>query len=274
MDASLIALYLLLGAAIGFLAGLLGIGGGMTIVPLLTLAFTHQGFAPAHVVHLALGTATATIVFTGISSTREHHRHGAVVWRVVAGMAPGMVVGALAGTQAVGIMSTAFLAAFFGLFVAITATQVLIDRKPKPTRQLPGAVGLFAVGGGIGLASSMVGAGGAFLSVPFMAACNINLRKCVATSAALGLPVAVAGTIGYVARRNPAERVTAVLGWLRLSAGAAGDRRRECRRRAIRRARGAPLAGGAPAQGVRGDPLRARVVHAVEGVAERLAGNA
>ena len=140
-----------MGAAIGFLAGLLGIGGGMTIVPLLTLAFTHQGFAPAHVVHLALGTATATIVFTGISSTREHHRHGAVVWRVVAGMAPGMVVGALAGTQAVGIMSTAFLAAFFGLFVAIAATQVLIDRKPKPTRQLPGAVGLFAVGGGIGL---------------------------------------------------------------------------------------------------------------------------
>jgi len=198
VDASLIALYLLLGAAIGFLAGLLGIGGGMTIVPLLTLAFTHQGFAPAHVVHLALGTATATIVFTGISSTREHHRHGAVVWRVVAGMAPGMVVGALAGTQAVGIMSTAFLAAFFGLFVAIAATQVLIDRKPEPTRQLPGAVGLFAVGGGIGLVSSMVGAGGAFMSVPFMAACNIDLRKCVATSAALGLPVAIAGTIGYV----------------------------------------------------------------------------
>ncbi len=198
MDASLIALYLLLGAAIGFLAGLLGIGGGMTIVPLLTLAFTHQGFAPAHVVHLALGTATATIVFTGISSTREHHRHGAVVWRVVAGMAPGMVVGALAGTQAVGIMSTAFLATFFGVFVAIAATQVLIDRKPRPTRQLPGAAGLFAVGGGIGLVSSMVGAGGAFLSVPFMAACNINLRKCVATSAALGLPIAVAGTIGYV----------------------------------------------------------------------------
>jgi uncharacterized membrane protein YfcA len=198
VDASLIALYLLLGAAIGFLAGLLGIGGGMTIVPLLTLAFTHQGFAAAHVVHLALGTATATIVFTGIASTREHHRHGAVVWPVVAGMAPGMVVGALAGTQAVGIMSTSFLAAFFGVFVAIAATQVLIDRKPKPTRQLPGAVGLFAVGGGIGLASSMVGAGGAFLSVPFMAACNINLRKCVATSAALGLPVAIAGTIGYV----------------------------------------------------------------------------
>ncbi len=198
MDASLIALYLLLGSVIGFLAGLLGIGGGMTIVPLLTLTFTQQGFAPENVVHLALGTATATIVFTGIASTREHHRHGAVVWRVVAGMAPGMIVGALAGTQAVGIMSTAFLAGFFGLFVAIAATQVLLDRKPEPTRQLPGAGGLFAVGGGIGLVSSMVGAGGAFMSVPFMAACNIDLRKCVATSAALGLPVAIAGTVGYM----------------------------------------------------------------------------
>ena len=198
MDVSLIALYLLIGAAMGFLAGLLGIGGGMTIVPLLTLTFTQQGFPPEHVVHLALGTATATIMFTAFSSAREHHRHGAVVWRVVAGMAPGMIVGALAGTQAVGIMPTAFVAGFFGVFVAAASTQVLIDRKPKPTRQLPGAAGLFAVGGGIGLVASMVGAGGAFLSVPFMAACNIDLRKCVATSAALGLPIAIAGTIGYM----------------------------------------------------------------------------
>lgn len=198
MDIALIALYLLLGGTLGFLAGLLGIGGGMAMVPLLTIVFTSRGVAPEHVVHLALGTATATILFTGVASTREHHRHGAVVWRVVAGMAPGIVLGALAGSQLVGIMSTAFLAAFFGTFIALAATQVLIDRKPKPTRQLPGAAGLFAVGGGIGLVSSMVGAGGAFLSVPFMAACNINLRKCVATSAALGLPVAVAATIGYV----------------------------------------------------------------------------
>jgi uncharacterized membrane protein YfcA len=198
VDVALIALYLLLGGTLGFLAGLLGIGGGMAMVPLLTIVFTNQGMAPEHVIHLALGTATATILFTGVASTREHHRHGAVVWRVVAGMAPGIVLGALAGSQLVGIMSTAFLAAFFGTFIAIAATQVLIDRKPKPTRQLPGAAGLFAVGSGIGLIASMVGAGGAFLSVPFMAACNVNLRKCVATSAALGLPVAVAATIGFI----------------------------------------------------------------------------
>ena len=186
-----------MGAIIGFLAGLLGLGGGMTMVPLLTFAFAHMGFATEHIVHLAVATATATILFTSIASTREHHRHGAVVWPVVTGMAPGIVAGSLAGPLIVGGMSTTVLATFFGLFVAAAATQILLDRKPKPTRELPGRAGLIAVGGGIGLISSMVGAGGAFLTVPFMAACNVSLRKCVATSAALGLPVAIAGTIGF-----------------------------------------------------------------------------
>jgi uncharacterized membrane protein YfcA len=193
----LIAAFVAMGAIIGFLAGLLGLGGGMTMVPLLTFAFMRMGFATEHVVHLAVATATATILFTSVASTREHHRHGAVLWHVVAGMAPGIIVGSLAGPLIVGGMSTTVLATFFGLFVAASATQILLDRKPKPTRELPGPTGLIAVGGGIGLVSSMVGAGGAFLTVPFMAACNISLRNCVATSAALGLPVAAAGTIGF-----------------------------------------------------------------------------
>lgn len=197
MDPALIVAFVALGAIVGFLAGLLGLGGGMTMVPVLTFVFTHQGFAPEHVVHLAVATATATILFTSIASTREHHRHGAVMWNVVAGMAPGIVVGSLVGPQIVGNMSTSLLAAFFGVFIAFFATQTLIDRKPKPSRELPGRGGLFAVGGAIGLVSSMVGAGGAFLTVPFMAACNVNLRNCVATSAALGLPVAIAGTISF-----------------------------------------------------------------------------
>jgi uncharacterized membrane protein YfcA len=198
MDASLIVAFLLLGAVVGFLAGLLGIGGGMTMVPLLTIVFTGQGFPPEHIVHMAVATATATILFTSVSSMREHQRYGAILWPVVAGMAPGIVVGSLAGPQFVGAMSTAALSVFFGVFVAVAATQLLLDRKPKPSRELPGKSGLFAVGGAIGLVSSMVGAGGAFMSVPFMIACNVNIRNCVATSAALGLPIAVAGTIGFV----------------------------------------------------------------------------
>jgi len=194
----LIVVFVALGAVVGFLAGLLGLGGGMTMVPVLTFVFTRQGFAPDHVVHMAIATATATILFTSIASMREHHRHGAVLWPVVAALAPGIIVGSLAGPLAVGGMSTALLSAFFGVFVAAAATNILLDRKPKPTRELPGKAGLFAVGGGIGLISSMVGAGGAFISVPFMTACNVRIHNAVATSAALGLPIAAAGTVGYL----------------------------------------------------------------------------
>ncbi len=198
MDPALIVAFVALGALVGFLAGLLGLGGGMTMVPLLTFIFSRQGFAVEHVVHLAVATATATILFTSIASTREHHRHGAVLWDVVAKVAPGMMVGSLVGPLLVSTMSTALLAGVFGGFVAVMATQTLLDRKPAPSRALPGAAGLAAVGGGIGFVSSMVGAGGAFLTVPFLAACNVALRSCVATSAALGMPVAIAGTTGYV----------------------------------------------------------------------------
>jgi uncharacterized membrane protein YfcA len=198
MDLSLVGALLVLGGAVGFLAGLLGIGGGMTIVPLLTIVFTRQGFPAEHIVHMAVATATATILFTSVASMREHQRHRAILWPVVAALAPGIVVGSLIGPQVVGGMSTVTLSAFYGLFVAAAATNTLLDRKPKPTRELPGKGGLFAVGGGIGLVSSMVGAGGAFLSVPFMTACNVGIRNCVGTSAALGLPIAVAGTVGFV----------------------------------------------------------------------------
>jgi uncharacterized membrane protein YfcA len=198
VDPVLIAVFVALGAVVGFLAGLLGIGGGMTLVPFLTLIFTRQGFPLDHVVHMAVATSTATIVFTAISSAREHHRHGAVLWGIVLGLAPGIIAGSLVGPQIVGRMPTAWLAAFFGTFVAFSATQMLLDRKPKPTRELPGKVGLFGVGGAIGLVSSMVGAGGGFLSVPFMTWCNVKIHNAVATSAALGLPIALAGTVGFI----------------------------------------------------------------------------
>lgn len=198
MDFSLIAGLVALGGCTGFLAGLLGIGGGMIIVPLLTFIFSRLGFPTDHLVHIAVATATGTILFTSISSAREHHRHGAVRWRTVAGMAPGIVAGSLLGPQVVGVMSTSALAAFFALFVTLSATQMLLDRKPKPSREMPKTAGLFGVGGGIGLISSMVGAGGGFISVPFQVWCNVPLRNAVATSAALGLPIAAAGTVGFI----------------------------------------------------------------------------
>jgi uncharacterized membrane protein YfcA len=198
VDWWLFPIFALIGLVVGFLAGLLGIGGGMTIVPLLTLIFTHEHFPPEHILHMAIATSMATIVFTSIASVREHHAHDAVLWPVFWRLAPGMLVGSFVGPLVVGGMSTTLLSAVFATFAGFIATTMLVDRKPKPTRQLPGAVGLFSSGVVIGMVASLVGAGGGFLSVPLMTACNVRIRNAVGTSAALGLPIAVAGTVGFV----------------------------------------------------------------------------
>jgi uncharacterized membrane protein YfcA len=198
MDLSLIAALLVLGAAIGFAAGLLGIGGGMLTVPFLTLLFTLQKLPAQYIVHMAIATSLATIMFTSISSVRAHHKRGAVLWPVAARLAPGILLGSLLGAQFASALPTRWLALIFALFVGFSATQMLLDRKPKPTRQLPGTAGMFSAGGAIGIASAIVGAGGGFLSVPFMLWCNVRIHNAVATSASLGFPIAAAGTLGYV----------------------------------------------------------------------------
>ena len=189
---------LLLGAATGFTAGLLGVGGGMLLVPFLTMLFTLQEVPYEHVVHMAIATSLATIMFTSVSSVRAHHVRGAVLWHVVRVLAPGMLLGSLVGAQVAGSLPTRWIALFFALFVGGSAVQMLFDRKPQPHRELPGKAGMFGVGTAIGAVSSLVGAGGGFLSVPFMAWCNVGMHNAVATSAALGFPIALAGTVGYI----------------------------------------------------------------------------
>lgn len=198
MDITLIALLAALGALTGFAAGLLGIGGGMLLTPFLTLILSHQGFPAEHVVHVAIATSLATILFTSISSVRAHHKRGAVLWHVAFAISPGILVGSLLGAQVASRMPTFWIAAIFAGFVSFSALQMLRDRKPKPSRQLPGTVGMLGAGGVIGAISSFVGAGGGFISVPFMVWCNVKIHNAVATSAALGFPIAAAGTVGYV----------------------------------------------------------------------------
>ena len=189
---------LILGSFIGFLAGLLGVGGGMLMVPFMTLLLSAKGMPAVHVVKMAIATSLATICFTSIASVRAHHQRGAVLWPVVKLLAPGIVVGSLIGAQIAKALPAQVLAILFALFVSFSALQMLIDKKPKATRQLPGTGGMLAAGGTVGLLASLVGAGGAFVSVPFMTWCNVKIHNAVATSAALGFPVAVAGTLGYV----------------------------------------------------------------------------
>ncbi len=198
MEPSLIVAFVALGCLIGFLAGLLGIGGTMIMVPFLTILFTHENFPREHLVHIAVATAMATILFTSISNMLAHHRRGAVMWRVVRRLVPGILLGSLIGPLIVGGMSSTLLASIFAVFAAVSAVQMLTDRVPKPTRVLPGRLGMLGAGAGIGMLSGMVGAGGAFVTIPFLERCNVKIHNAVATSAALGLPIAIAGTVGFV----------------------------------------------------------------------------
>jgi uncharacterized membrane protein YfcA len=190
--------YLALGAVAGFFAGLLGVGGGAIMVPVLALMFSAQGFPEGHLMHLALGTSMAAIVFTSISSLRAHHKHGAVIWPIVRTIAPGIVVGTLLGAQVASRVPTRPLAIFFAVFIGYVAIQMILNVKPKPSRELPGVGGMFAVGAGIGGISAMVAIGGGSLSVPFMTWCNVKMHNAIGTSAAIGLPIALAGTVGYL----------------------------------------------------------------------------
>lgn len=190
--------YLLLGAFAGFLAGLLGIGGGAVLVPILTTIFLAEGFPKSEVVHLALGTSMAAIVFTSISSLRAHHAHGAVLWRVVRGITPGILLGTFGATFVAARAPTTALALFFAAFMSYVAVQMLLNIKPKPHRELPGTLGMSAVGVGIGGISALVAIGGGSLSVPFMTWCNVKAQHAIGTSAAIGLPIALAGTAGYL----------------------------------------------------------------------------
>ena len=189
----------LLGTCTGFLAGLLGIGGGMVMVPFITFMLSHRGVEDDLAVKMAIATSMATIIFTSISSVRAHHKRGAVRWDLVKGLAPGIVLGSMLGSVGVfALLKGSYLAVFFGLFVGFSATQMFLDKKPAPSRQVPGFAGQLAAGGGIGFLSGLVGAGGGFISVPFMTWCNVALHNAVATSAALGFPIAVANVLGYI----------------------------------------------------------------------------
>jgi uncharacterized protein len=188
-----------LGLAVGYVAGLLGIGGGMLLVPFLTLILGQRGVSADLAVKMAIATSMSTILFTSLSSVRAHHKRGAVRWDIVRGMAPGIVVGGLiAGAGVFALIKGQALALFFAAFVGFSAFQMLLDKKPKPSRQLPGPAGQAGVGTGIGFLSGMVGAGGGFVSVPYMSWCNVVMHQAVATSAALGFPIALANTVGYV----------------------------------------------------------------------------
>lgn len=190
--------YLVLGVIAGFLAGLFGVGGGLVLVPVLLLMFDSQHFAADHILHLALGTSMATIVFTSLASMRKHHQHGAVNWQVVRRITPGILLGTAIGAATASAIPAKGLGIFFAAFVYFAAALILIDKRPHASRQLPGMVGMTFTGTLTGWLSSLVSIGGGTIVVPFLLWCNIPIRHAIGTASAIGFPIAVGGTLGYI----------------------------------------------------------------------------
>jgi uncharacterized membrane protein YfcA len=190
--------YLATGAVAGIFAGLLGVGGGLIIVPLLTFLFAAQQLPAGYIQHLALGTSLASIAFTAISSFRSHHARGAVNWPLVKKISAGILTGTFFGSWVAAQLSSRFLQGFFVVFLFFVSAQMLLNIRPKPSRTLPGTAGTFGAGSVIGGISSLVGIGGGSLSVPFLVWCNQPMHTAVGTSAAIGFPIAIAGAAGYI----------------------------------------------------------------------------
>ncbi|TIH20155.1 sulfite exporter TauE/SafE family protein [Marinifilum sp. JC120] len=195
---STLLIFVVLGIFAGILAGLLGIGGGLVIVPILVFTLPPLGIPEIHLMHIALGTSLASIIFTSISSMRSHNKRGAVRWDIFKTITPGIIVGTFLGSLSTSFMNTNFLKAVFVIFLYYVASQMLFGLKPKASRQVPGSKGMFTAGSVIGIFSSLVGIGGGTLSVPFLTMCNIVIHTAIGTAAAIGLPIALAGTAGYV----------------------------------------------------------------------------
>lgn len=198
LSPQIITIYVLTGIFAGVIGGMLGLGGGIIIVPVLHFLFMQQQFPASVLMHLAVTTSLATIIVTSISATYAHHKKEAVIWPVVKRFAPGIVIGTGLGAILADSLSSDALRVAFGIFEILVAIQIWFELKPKAQDSLPGSTGMFGAGTGIGMFSTLLGIGGGTLTVPYLLWCNINIRNAVAISSACGFPIAVAGTIALI----------------------------------------------------------------------------
>jgi len=191
-------LYLAVGSLSGVLAGLFGIGGGLVLVPVLVYTLTAQGISAEVLTHVAVGTSLATIVFTSVNSVLAHQKHGAILWALVRPISAGVLVGAAFGAMTASMIQGPMLQKIIGVFALCMAAQMAFNLSPKTRKPPPATPGLVAAGGIIGWASAIFGIAGGSLTVPFLVWRSTEMKKAVATSAACGVPIALAAAVGYV----------------------------------------------------------------------------
>ncbi|WP_296402585.1 sulfite exporter TauE/SafE family protein [Psychrobacter sp.] len=214
----MIVWFLVAGTFAGLCAGLFGVGGGMIIVPALVWLFTAYGYSPEIVAHLAVGTSLATIIVTSISSLTAHHKRGGVRWDVWKNMAIGLVVGSLLGAAVAEQIHGLMLQALIGGGALLIAFKMLFfSNKEQLGKPLPSTPVQIGAGSGIGLASSIFGIGGGSLTVPFLTWAGLPMRQAVGTSAACGLPIALAGAAGFAwFGQNVAELPEGAVGFVHI----------------------------------------------------------
>jgi uncharacterized membrane protein YfcA len=195
---SIIFIYLLAGAFAGVLSGMLGVGGGIILVPILIIIFSSSSMPAGLVAHMAIGTSLSTIIFTSMSAIYAQHRRRAIDWVLTRKLAPAIILGSLISGYLAGLIPGLVLKVMFGLFLSVAALQLFFEWRPAPYRTLPGQVTLVSIGTGIGALSALLGIGGGTILVPFFHWCNVDLRKAIATSTTLGFGLAVFGTIGFI----------------------------------------------------------------------------
>ena len=198
LSLELVGLLLLLGSIVGFFAGLFGIGGGGIFVPVLTSLFISLQIDNQYVVHLALGTSMTTIVATSCSSMLAHRRNKNVDWSAVKIMAPMIIVAAFTTTFFVNYVNTLSLSVLFTAFMAFVSYKMFIGSKPVNDKASSNRPVTLAPAAGIGILSTLVAIGGGSLSVPYLVSRGFNIKKAIGSSAAIGFPLAIAGSLGYL----------------------------------------------------------------------------
>ncbi len=186
------------GALVGLLAGLLGVGGGLIVVPILLYLLPHFGINHELTTHMAIATSLATIVFTSFASIKAHNRHGTIIWQVFWSMTPGVIIGGLLGSYATKYIPSDNLKLLFGIFALLIASQMIFKFRPTPNMREPGKIRLAMSGAVIGTLSTLVGIGGGSLTVPYLSFWNTKMAKAVGTSSAIGLPLSLSGTAGFI----------------------------------------------------------------------------
>lgn len=188
-----------MGGVAGFFSGLLGIGGGLILVPGLFFGLNMLGYDSPHLMHVAIGTSLAAILPTGLSSARAHWKRGAVRMDIFKRMAPGTLVGSLLGVMTADHVGGHGLQLVFGFAVLLVAAIMFVDPKRyQILPDIPGQPWLFIAGAAVGLLAALMGIGGALLCVPFFALCRVPMHAAVGTSSAIGLTISLPGAIGFL----------------------------------------------------------------------------